>query len=74
MTASTSIQVLGDKVRACQNRRSPWSMVVEELELGAFGMAVPIYGANGSTIAAINLSTIWRVILQRRYSRNSCQN
>jgi IclR family pca regulon transcriptional regulator len=30
---------------------------VEELELGAFGMAVPIYGANGSTIAAINLST-----------------
>lgn len=32
-------------------------MVVEELELGAYGMAIPIYGANGSTIAAINLST-----------------
>lgn len=38
-------------------RKQAWSMVVEELELGAFGMAVPIYGANGSTVAAINLST-----------------
>lgn len=41
-----------EKVRA-----QGWSMVVEELELGAYGIAVPIYGANGSTIAAINLST-----------------
>jgi IclR family pca regulon transcriptional regulator len=38
-------------------RTQGWSMVAEELELGAFGMAVPIYGANGSTVAAINLST-----------------
>lgn len=38
-------------------RTQAWSIVVEELEIGAFGMAVPIYGADGSTIAAINLST-----------------
>jgi IclR family pca regulon transcriptional regulator len=41
-----------EKVRA-----QGWSIVSQELELGAFGMAVPIYGANGSTVAAINLST-----------------
>ncbi len=38
-------------------RDQGWSVVVDELELGAFGMAVPIRGANGKTIAAINLST-----------------
>lgn len=38
-------------------RDQGWSMVVDELELGAFGMAVPIRGPGGATIAAINLST-----------------
>jgi len=54
-TTVTDVHKLENEIEKV--RSEGWSMVVEELELGAFGMAVPIYGANGSTIAAINLST-----------------
>jgi IclR family pca regulon transcriptional regulator len=38
-------------------RQQGWSLVVEELEIGAFGIAVPIKNTTGATVAAINLST-----------------
>jgi IclR family transcriptional regulator, pca regulon regulatory protein len=38
-------------------REQGWSLVVEELEIGAFGIAAPIKDSAGSTVAAINLST-----------------
>lgn len=38
-------------------REQGWSLVVEELEIGAFGIAAPIRGRAGNTVAAINLST-----------------
>lgn len=38
-------------------REQGWSLVTEELEVGAFGMAAPIRGEGGKTVAAINLST-----------------
>jgi IclR family transcriptional regulator, pca regulon regulatory protein len=38
-------------------RQQGWGLVVEELEIGAFGMAVPIRDTTGATVAAINLST-----------------
>ena len=54
-TTVTDVRKLEQEIEKV--RVQGWSVVAEELELGAFGMAVPIYGANGSTIAAINLST-----------------
>lgn len=38
-------------------RKQGWSLVAEELELGACGIAVPIRDAKGTIVAAINLST-----------------
>jgi IclR family transcriptional regulator, pca regulon regulatory protein len=38
-------------------REQGWSVTVEELEIGAFGIAAPIKNRSGTTIAAINLST-----------------
>jgi IclR family transcriptional regulator, pca regulon regulatory protein len=38
-------------------RQQGWSLVTEELEIGTFGVAVPIRGKDGKTVAAINLST-----------------
>ncbi|MDB5619713.1 IclR family transcriptional regulator C-terminal domain-containing protein [Tardiphaga sp.] len=38
-------------------REQGWSLVTEELEIGAFGIAAPIRDAAGKTVAAINLST-----------------
>lgn len=38
-------------------RKQGWSVVTDELEIGAGGIAAPIRGANGDTVAAINLST-----------------
>ncbi len=40
-----------------QVRRQGWSIVSEQLELGAAGIAVPVLGQSGETIAALNLST-----------------
>jgi IclR family pca regulon transcriptional regulator len=38
-------------------REQGWSIVTDELEVGAFGIAAPIRDKGGRTIAAINLST-----------------
>jgi IclR family pca regulon transcriptional regulator len=38
-------------------RSQGWSLVSEELELGACGIAVPVRDANGNVMAALNLST-----------------
>ena len=51
----TDPDVLSHKIDTV--RRQGWSFVGEELEIGACGIAVPIRDPNGTTLAAINLST-----------------
>ncbi len=38
-------------------REQGWCIIVEEVEIGSCGMAVPVRNADGDVIAAINLST-----------------
>lgn len=44
-------------VEIAQVRRQGWSVVSEQFELGAAGIAVPILGHDGAIVAALNLST-----------------
>lgn len=51
----TDVRKLEKEIAAV--REQGWSIVTDELEVGAFGIAAPIRGEGGKTVAAINLST-----------------